>query len=110
MAKEKYTVSITLEPDEYLKVGEDLYTSREFLISDDLKIHLICRKGLELLKEFEGKLTPRIVNEWILLSRALDQTCNYETKWNDRMIIKELIAGKEYPVSWYVSNCKLQLV
>ncbi len=107
MKNERYTISITLEPDEYLKVGEDLYTSREYLVTNDLKMHIICRKGLELLKEFEGRLTPKIINEWILLSKALDQVCSFEAEWNDRMILKELVDGKEYPVSWYVEHCQM---
>jgi hypothetical protein len=106
MGKVDFTFNIALDEDEFVKVEDHLYTTRETLRREEPKVHLICKGFLETLKDFEGLLTNKIVDEWLLLTRALDQTCSYGSSWDDRKILKELIAGNEHPVGWYVKNCK----
>ena len=106
MGTVNFTFNITLDENEFIRVDDHLFTTRETLSREEPKVHLIRPKFLELLKEFEGKLTMKLVDEWMLLSRALDQCCSYENKWDDKKIIEELIKGQDHPVSWYVKNCK----
>ncbi len=106
MKKEKFTFSLNLKEDEFLKVEDYLFTTRETLKREEPKVHFIGKKCLNMLKEFEGQLNMKIVNEWLLLSRALDQTCGFETSWDDRKILSELVKGTDHPVSWYARNCK----
>ncbi len=109
MGKMSFTFNITLDENEFLRVDDHLYTSRETLSREEPKVHLINSRFLVLLKEFEGRLTMKALDEWMLLSRALDQTCSFENKWDDRKILDELIKGHEHPVSWYAKNCKIDM-
>jgi hypothetical protein len=106
MSKMSFTFNITLDKDEFIKVEDHLYTTREILSREEPKVHMINPRFLGMLKDFEGRLTMKALDEWMLLSRALDQTCSYENKWDDRKILEELITGHDHPVSWYVKNCK----
>ncbi len=101
-----FTFNITLDEDEFIRVDDHVFTTREILCREEPKVHLINCRFLGLLKEFEGRLTMKALDEWILLSRALDQTCSFGTHWDDRKILEELITGREHPVSWYAKNCK----
>lgn len=105
MSKVDFSFNITLDDKEFIKVGEDIYTTHESLNREQPSIHFIATKCLSLLKKFEGRLTTKLIDEWLLLSRAMDQTCSYENRWDDEKIIEELIRGEEHPVSWYVHNC-----
>jgi len=107
MSKENLSLHVVLESDEYIKVSDHVYTTKASLLNEETKIHLIDKCCLSILKEFEGKLSQEIVEEWLLLSKALDQSCNYENRWDDRKMLKELIEGETHPVSWYASNCKV---
>jgi hypothetical protein len=107
MKSEKIVLNLYLEEDEFIKVDGCLFTTRESLMREEPKVYLIGKKCLKMLKEFEENLTFKIVNEWMLLSRAMDQTCGFETSWDDRKILSELVKGLDHPVSWYVKNCKL---
>ena len=101
----KFTVN--LDESEFVEVEGNIYTTHRFLAREEPQIHLINPGCLNILKKFEGRLTEDAIKEWLLLSRALDQTCSYHNNWNDEKIIEELIAGREHPVSWYVDNCQL---
>ncbi|WP_066629215.1 hypothetical protein [Labilibacter marinus] len=105
MSQVDITLKITLDDSEFVQVGEHIYTTYESLTREEPTIHFIGNKCLNILKQFEGRLTLKVIKEWQLLSRALDQTCSYSNRWNDEKIIEELINGEEHPVSWYVHNC-----
>ncbi len=106
MTKVDFTFHVALDDSEFIKVEDHLYTTRTTLQRQEPKIHMIDPCCLKILKEFEGQLSQQIVDEWLLLSRALDQACSYERKWDDHKILEELIAGKQHPVSWYVEHCR----
>ncbi len=105
MAKKTFKFSITLDEHEYVQIEDHVYTTHEILKREDPKIEIIGPRYLQLLKEFEGRLTMKVVREWLLLSYALDQSCSYHSKWNDHKIIEELLAGQEHSISWYIENC-----
>lgn len=105
MSKVDFSFNITLDDEEFIKVGEEIYTTHESLKREEPSIHFIEKKCLHILKKFEGRLTSKVINEWLLLSKAMDQTCSYENSWDDEKIIGELINGEQHPVSWYVHNC-----
>jgi hypothetical protein len=98
--------SITLNSDEFVRVGDDIYTTRSSIAREQPSVHFIEKSGVVFLKKYESLLSPEMVNEWLLISAALDQVCSYETSWNDDKIMEELIAGREHPVSWYFENCQ----
>ena len=107
MGKMSFTFNITLDEDEFIKVDDHLFTTREILHREEPTVHLINRRFLAMLKEFEGRLTMKAIDEWMLLSRALDQTCSFENRWDDKKILEELLKGQDHPVSWYAKNCKI---
>ncbi|TAJ15634.1 hypothetical protein DMA11_00035 [Marinilabiliaceae bacterium JC017] len=107
MSKVNFTFNITLDDSEFIQVEDHLFTTRASLLKQEHKVDLIGPGCLTILKKFEGQLTMAVVNEWLLLSKALDQTCSFHSKWDDRKILEELIAGHEHPVSWYVQNCQV---
>jgi hypothetical protein len=105
MSKVNFSLNINLDTSEFIQVGDNIYTTHDSLNRELPSIHFIGKKCLKTLKNFEGKLTKKIIEEWLLLSRALDQTCSFENQWDDNKIIDSLIKGEEHPVSWYVQNC-----
>jgi len=105
MSKVDFSFNISLDDEEFIQVGDHIYTTHESLNKEKPSIHIIGSKCLSILKHFEGRLTQQIINEWFLLSKALDQTSSYENRWDDYKIIEELIRGEEHSVSWYVHNC-----
>ncbi len=107
MSEVKLTLNVVLDDDEFIKVNEHVYTTKSSLETEEAKIHVVDKCCLKVLKEFEGKLTKDIVDEWLLLSKALDQSCSYENRWDDRKMLKELVDGKSHPVSWYASHCRV---
>ncbi len=107
MSRVDLSLNISLDDSEFIQVGEHIYTTHESLKREQPSIHFIGTNCLDTLKKFEGRLTPRIIDEWLLLSRALDQTCSFENRWNDDLIIEELIKGVEHPVSWYAKHCSV---
>jgi hypothetical protein len=107
MGKINFTFNISLDENEFVRVDDQLFTTRETLRREEPKVHLINAAFLQLLKSFDGRLTMKAVEEWMLLSRALDQTCSFENCWDDRKILEELIKGEDHPVSWYVKNCRI---
>ncbi|GET23895.1 hypothetical protein [Prolixibacter sp. NT017] len=106
MSTVTFNFSVTLDENEFIKVEDHLFTTRESLKREEPKVDLINPRCLSILKEFEGRLTMAVVQEWLLLSRALDQTCSYHSKWDDHKLLEELISGREHPVSWYIENCQ----
>ncbi len=106
MSEVSLTLNVVLEEGEFITIGDHVYTTKASLLNEETKIHVVDSCCLEILKEFEGKLTQGIVEEWLLVSRALDQSCSFGNSWDDRKILIELIEGKQHPVSWYVSNCR----
>ncbi|WP_439183801.1 hypothetical protein [Carboxylicivirga taeanensis] len=107
MSQVNFTFTILLDENEFIRIDEHLYTTRSSLLREEPKIHVIDKCCLKILKEFEGKLKQPMVEEWLLLSKALDQSCSFERKWDDRKILQELIAGASHPVSWYAKHCIL---
>jgi hypothetical protein len=105
MAKKTFKFSITLDEKEFIQVEDHVYTTRESLKREETKLECIGARCISILKEFEGRLTMKVVKEWLLLTYALDQSCSYHSIWDDHKILEELIAGNEHPVSWYVENC-----
>jgi hypothetical protein len=106
MTQVTFNFTLTLDDKEFIKVEDEIYTTRHILAREEPNVHLIEPGCLKVLKQFEGKLTQKIINEWLLLSRALDNTCSYLNKWDDKKIFEELIAEREHPVSWYVDHCQ----
>ncbi|WP_430816116.1 hypothetical protein [Carboxylicivirga sp. RSCT41] len=107
MSQVSFTFTVMLDENEFIRVDDHLYTTRCSLQREEPKIHMIDNCCLEVLKEFEGELTQPMVEEWLLLSKALDQSCSFESKWDDKKIIQELISGSEHPVSWYAAHCRV---
>ncbi|TRX66304.1 hypothetical protein [Carboxylicivirga sp. M1479] len=107
MSKVNFTFTVKLDDNEFIRVDEHLYTTRSSLQGEELKIHVLSKCCLKVLKNFEGQLTQPVIEEWLLLSKALDQSCSYESQWDDKKILKELIAGSEHPVSWYANHCRV---
>jgi hypothetical protein len=110
MAQVNFTFNISLDESEFIQVEDLIYTTKETLARQEPRVQIICQNCLNILKDFEGRITKAVVDEWLLLSRALDQTCSYQNKWDDKMILEELIAGREHPVSWYVKNCQVHVL
>jgi hypothetical protein len=108
MGNVTYNFSVTLDSDEFIKVEDHIFTTKSSLKKEEHKIDIIGYRCLQVLKDFEDSLTMNIVNEWLLTSRALDQTCSFHAKWDDHKILEELIAGRDHPLSWYVKNCHLE--
>jgi len=107
MSQVSFSFTVMLDENEFIKVGDHLYTTRCSLQREEPKIHMLDKSCLEVLKEFEGQLTQPMIEEWLLLSKALDQACSFESRWDDKKILKELIAGSEHSVSWYANHCRL---
>ncbi|MCU4177185.1 hypothetical protein [Carboxylicivirga sp. N1Y90] len=107
MSEVKFTVNVVLDDNEFIKIDEHVYTTRASLQREEMKIHIVDKCCLKVLKEFEGKLSQNVVDEWLLLSRALDQSCSFESNWDDRKILKQLIDGSKHSVSWYATNCRV---
>jgi hypothetical protein len=105
MAKKTFKFSITLDEKEFIEVEDHIFTTRDPLKREAHMIEIIGPRCMSVLKEFEGRLTMKVVKEWLLLTYALDQSCSYHSLWDDHKILEELIAGNEHPVSWYVENC-----
>ena len=107
MSKKTFRFSITLDANEFVQVEDHVYTTHDILKREEPRIEIIGPNYLHLLKQFEGRLTMKVVKEWLLLSLALDHCCSYHSKWDDHKIIEEIISGNEHSVSWYVDNCHL---
>ncbi len=106
MSQVSFTFTIMLEENEFISIDDHLYTTRSSLQREEPKIHMIDKCCLEILKEFEGNINQPMVEEWLLLTKALDQSCSFESQWDDRKILQELIAGAKHPVSWYAQHCR----
>lgn len=107
MGTTSFNITMTLDDSEFLKIGEELYTTRQSLTHKEPRIHLIGNYCLKALKPYEGRLSKSAIKEWLLLVKVLDATSDSMTKWNEKKIIEELIAGQVHPISWYVENCKI---
>lgn len=105
MTKKTFEFSITLDEAEFIEVEDHIFTTRESLKREEPMMEIMGARCLSILKEFEGRLTMKVVKEWLLLTYALDQSCSYHSLWDDHKILEELIAGNEHSVSWYVENC-----
>lgn len=99
--------TLNLKEDEYFRVEDHIFTTNEKALPMEGKIHFCGNCAMKIFKEFEGQLTMKIMQDWIKLSRALDQATSYEHQWDECKIVKELISGIEHPVSWYVKNCQI---
>lgn len=106
MTKKIFRFSIELEEDEFIEVEDHIFTTHEILKREEHNVVIIGQKFLETLKEFSGQLTMKAVEEWLLLSHAMDQSCSYRIKRDDHKILEEIIAGHEHSISWYVENCQ----
>jgi hypothetical protein len=107
MATTNFNFNLTLDNQEFIKVGDELYTTRQNLTHKEPRIHLIGNFCLRALKPFEGRLTKAVIKEWLLLAKVLDATCDSMNKWDEKKIIEELIAGHTHPISWYIENCQI---
>ncbi len=107
MSKVDLSLNISLDDSEFIQVGDFIYTTHESLKREQPYIHFIGTNCLTTLKKYEGRLTAKIIDEWLLISRALDDISCFENRWDDDLIIEELIKGVEHPVSWYAKNCSL---
>ncbi len=107
MSRIDFTLNISLDSSELIKVGEHIYTTHESIYREQPTLHFISEEGLQILKKYEGQLTSAIIEEWLVLSKALDQTCGYSSQWDDDKIITELIKGEKHSVSWYVHHCEV---
>ncbi len=105
MSRVDLSLNISLDDTEFIQVGDFIYTTHESLKREQPYIHFIGTKCLAVLKKFEGRITPRIIDEWLLISRALDDISCGENRCDDELIIEELIKGMEHPVSWYAKHC-----
>ncbi len=105
MTKKTFKFSISLNENEFIQIEDHLFTTRDILKREEPYVEIIGPRYLQLLKQFEGKLTMKAVKEWLLLSYAMDQSCSYHSKWDDYKILEELVAGREHTVSWYIENC-----
>lgn len=107
MAKRTFNFSVTLDESEFVQVENHIFTTKEILKRGEPNVDMIEPKYLKLLKTLEvGNLTMKAVKEWLLLTLALDQCCSYHSKWDDRKILEELVAGREHSISWYIDNCQ----
>ncbi len=106
MSRVDITLNISLDDFELIKVGKNIYTTHQSIYREQPNLHFISEEGLQILKKYEGELTSDIIEEWLILSKALDQTCGYSNQWDDNKILQELIKGEKHPVSWYVHNCE----
>lgn len=107
MSTVTFNFSAQLDDKEFVKIEDHLFTTRESLKREEPKVDLISERCLSILKEFEGRLSMKVVREWLLLSKALDQCCGYHSKWDDHKILEELISERDHPFSWYVDNCHI---
>ncbi len=105
MSNVNLSLKISLDDSQFIQVGDDIYTTLDSIKNEEQCIHFMGEKCLDILKAFEGRLTNKIIKDWLILSKALDQTCSYSNRWDDGKIIEELISGEEHSVSWYVHNC-----
>jgi len=106
MSQVNFTFTVMLDENEFVNVDDHLYTTRSTLQREEPKVHMIDKCSLKVLKEFEGQITQPMIEEWLLLSKALDQSCSYGSRWDDKKILQELITGAEHSVSWYANHCK----
>ena len=106
MTKKIFRFSITFDENEFIEVEDHVFTTHEILKREEHNIVMIGQKCLETLKEFKGKLTMKAVQEWLLLSHAMDQSCSYRIQRDDHKIIEEILAGRDHSISWYVENCQ----
>lgn len=100
-------VTLQLNEDEYFKVGDHVFTKNDNLKSLEEKIHFCGSSALKIFKEYEGKLTLEVMDNWTSLLKALNQTTSCCAVWDNRRIIKELVEKQDHPVSWYVKNCRI---
>lgn len=107
MSQVNFTFTVMLDENEFIRIDDHLYTTRGSLQREEPMIHMIDNCCLKVLKEFEGKLNQPMVEEWLLLTKALDQSCSFERQWDDKKILQEIITGKEHPVSWYAKHCQV---
>lgn len=107
MGTTSFNFSLTLDNQEFIKVGDELYTTRQNLTHKEPRIHLIGSNCLKALKPYEGQLTKAVIKEWVLLNKVLDATNDSTSQWDEKKIIEELIAGHAHPISWYIDNCRL---
>ncbi|MCW3805902.1 hypothetical protein [Plebeiibacterium marinum] len=105
MSKVDFSFNISLDDSEFIQVGDNIYTTQESIHREQPAIHFIGSRCLDILKHFEGRLTTKIINDWLLLIKAMDQTTSSRNKWDNYKIIEELINGQDHSVSWYVNNC-----
>ncbi len=105
MARVDFTLNISLDDSEFLQADEHIYTTHESIYREEPTLHFITEECLAILKKFEGRLSSKMIEEWLVLSRALDQTSSYSYNWDDIKILEELIKGENHPVSWYAHNC-----
>lgn len=106
MGNVTFNFSITLDSNEFIRVEDHIFTTKGSLKKEEPKVDIIGSRCLKVLKDFEGQLSMDVVNSWLLISRALDQTCSFHSNWDDHKILEELIAGREHTLSWYVKNCQ----
>jgi hypothetical protein len=98
MTKKIFNFSIELE--------DHLFTTHDILKREDHNVVVLGSNCLQTLMEFEGKLTMKAVQEWLLLSHAIDQSCSYRINRDDHKILEEILAGRLHNISWYVENCQ----
>ena len=106
MTKKIFSFSISLDEDEFIEVEDHVFTTHEILKREDHNVVVLGTKCLDTLKEFKGNLTMKAVQEWLLLSFAIDQSCSFRINRDDHKILEEIIAGREHSISWYVENCQ----
>ena len=68
MTKKTFKFSLTLDEKEFIQVEDHVYTTHESLKREELNIECIGARCLSILKEFEGRLTMKVVKEWLMLS------------------------------------------
>ena len=61
MAKKTFKFSITLDEKEFIQVENHIFTTRESLKREEHLVETIGAKCLTILKEFEGRLTMKVV-------------------------------------------------
>ncbi len=106
MKANQFQLNLNMDADEFIEVDGHLYACKDTIKRETNQLHPISEECLKLLKEFEGKLTQKIIHEWLTLTRALDQSCSYEDQWDDRIILHELIEGRRHSIAWYADHCK----
>ncbi len=106
MTKKIFRFSITLDDSEFIEVENHLFSTHEILKREDHNVVVLGEKALQTLKEFKGKLTMKAVQEWLLLSHAIDQSCSYRINRDDHKILEEILAGRTHPITWYIENCQ----